>query len=106
RPLQRFSLGELPLFSFDAHLKPNEYGRPDKQPEYQTGLGRIVTIGLPNQQTNFIYGGLDTPHYRPDSPPRAKPYLTGFDYLQNPTFAKTYLYRCAWKGFGLGKYEQ
>ncbi|KAH9300280.1 hypothetical protein KI387_011863, partial [Taxus chinensis] len=104
--LQRFSLGELPLFSFDAHLKPNEYGRPDKQPEYQTGLGRIVTIGLPNQQTNFIYGGLDTPHYRPDSPPRAKPYLTGFDYLQNPTFAKTYLYRCAWKGFGLGKYEQ
>ncbi|KAH9291263.1 hypothetical protein KI387_043548, partial [Taxus chinensis] len=54
--LQRFSLGELPLLSFDTHLKPNEYGRPDKQPEYQPGLGRIVTIGLPNQQTNFIYG--------------------------------------------------
>ncbi|KAH9314508.1 hypothetical protein KI387_023135, partial [Taxus chinensis] len=42
--LQRFSLGELPLLSFDTHLKPNEYGRLDKKPEYQPGLGRIVTI--------------------------------------------------------------
>ncbi|KAH9289765.1 hypothetical protein KI387_033882, partial [Taxus chinensis] len=97
---------ELPLLSFNALLKPDEYGRPDKQPKYQLGLGRIVTIGLPNQQNNFIYGGLDTPHYRPDSPPKTKPYLAGFYCLQNPTFAKMYLYRFAWKGFHLGKYEQ
>ncbi|KAH9316661.1 hypothetical protein KI387_025288, partial [Taxus chinensis] len=58
----RFSLGGASSsFSFDAHLKPNEYGRPDNNLNINQVSVRIVTIGLPNQQTNFISGGLDTP---------------------------------------------